>query len=213
MNLIQKILLAPLLVISASLASEQTLFGSGDQKIEHGFFGAPVVSLTRIDGHTRTLVGAEGGWIVNHGFYLGLGGYGMVKGLTTDQFDTAGNRQYMQMGYGGLILGYTFASDRLFHVGFQQLIGGGGAVLTDDRYGNNDCDENDDDDNHHTKCEATGFFAWEPRLNAEVNITKFARLAVGAGYRLAWMPEEKFGYKDNDLGGPTASVALKFGKF
>lgn len=207
MNKLIAFLAAPLVAISSLFAAENTLFTPGDS-LTHGGFGAPVVKMSQVDGHGRLLVGGEGGWIINHGFYLGLGGYGMVEGITTDSISPEGDRQYMQMGYGGILTGYTFQSDALFHLGIQQLLGAGGMTLTDRRWG-----EKHDKDYDEDRGDDQVFFVWEPQLNGELNVTRWMRVAVGAGYRLTWLPEKSFGFADNDLGGPVASLALKFGKF
>ena len=72
------VLLAVLLLFlsQSSRAQEETLMGSGE--IASGGFGAPVVKFTEITGDPAVLVGGRGGWIVNHTFVLGAGGYGLV---------------------------------------------------------------------------------------------------------------------------------------
>jgi hypothetical protein len=54
-------------------AGDETLF-SGN--VEHGGFGGPVVKFTQIKDEFGVLVGGRGGWIINHSFVLGAGGYG-----------------------------------------------------------------------------------------------------------------------------------------
>lgn len=207
---IKKFLAAPLLMLASAFAQEQTLLGDSGP-LTHGGFGAPVVKMTTVDGHSRVLMGVEGAWIVNHGFYLGLGGYGMAKGIETNLRDSLGDTQYLHMGYGGVLTGYTLHSDRILHLGIQQLLGGGGAELSSEQWG----DRHDEDYDDEERCDrnVATFFVWEPQLNAELNVARYARLAIGAGYRYTWMPDEKFGYSDNDLGGFAGSVALKFGRF
>jgi len=204
---IAKFLAAPLFILGSAFAAEKTLLDSPDSLV-HGGFGAPVVKLSRVDGHTRAFVGIEGAWIVNHGFYLGLAGYGMSHGIATDSITPDGARQYAHMGYGGILTGYTFHSDAVAHIAIQQVLGGGGIHLSESRWDEGDSHDRDDDE-----CDARGFFVWEPELRAEINMTRWMRVAVGAGYRLAWLHEEKFGFDGNDLSGPTASLALKFGRF
>lgn len=205
------------LLFAASIASaEPTTLWGGDSITSHGGYFAPVVKSTHVDGHTRVLVGAEGGWIINHSFYLGLGGYGMPRGIATSEKDSLGKTLFLHMGYGGVLFGYTFRSDDLLHIGMQHLIGAGGIHFGTSRWADSDeaeercdrCAEDDDCD-----FDGTGFFVWEPQLHAELNITRWMRLSAGAGYRVTWIPEEKRHYKDSDLNGPSASVALKFGRF
>lgn len=210
------LLAASTLAFSATAsAAPETLFG-GDGTISHGGFAAPLLKVTHIDGHSRVLVGLEGAWIVNHALYVGLSGVGMAKGIETNVVDSAGDRQYMHMGYGGILLGMTFGSDKLLHFAFQNVIGGGNAILTPSKWDdgeNNQHDECDWDEDTRCSWNDTPFFVWEPNLQAEINITNWMRIAAGAGYRFTWTIEEKNGYEGNDLGGLTASLAFKFGKF
>jgi hypothetical protein len=204
------LVIASLSLATTAFAEEQVLLGSQGH-LTHGGFGAPVLKMTRIDGHSRLLMGAEGAWIVNHGFYVGLGMYGMPKGIATDLKDSIGDTQYLHMGYGGLLIGYTLFSDNLLHVGFQELLGGGAMGLSSQRYQDHD-DHNDGNDDHRD-FNGTGFLVLEPQVNAEINVTRFMRIALGAGYRYTWLYEEEAGYDHNDLGGITGSLAFKFGKF
>lgn len=210
-----KIPIAMLLAASFTFAAQETLIG-GDGSISHGGFGAPIVKVTRIDGHSRVMAGAEGAWIINHSIYLGLSGAGSMRGIETDVYDTTGQRQYLHVGYGGLLLGMTFNSDKLVHFGFQNVIGGGNAMLSPDRWDDGESDHHDEcewDNGDHCSWNDMPFFVWEPQLQAEVNITRWMRIAAGAGYRFTWMIDEKNGYEKNDLGGLSAGVSLKFGKF
>ena len=211
-------ILSALLAAGLAHSEEQTLFGDKGP-VSHGGFGAPVLKVARIDGQSRTFIGGQGAWIVNHMFYLGGGGWGMPRGLPTSVFDSTGKRQYMHLGYGGVLLGVTLMSDRALHFGFENIVGAGGYVLTSDEWGNQDgcaCGDRYDGRNNRMDSihvQSNAFFVWEPQLLAEVNLTKWMRIAAGAGYRLTWIYEEKHGYKDNDLGGLSASLALKFGRF
>lgn len=56
-------------------AQDETLF-KGD--IETGGFGGPVVKYTSIYNQKALMVGGRGGWIINHSFVIGGGGYGVV---------------------------------------------------------------------------------------------------------------------------------------
>ena len=46
-------------------AQQRTLI-SGD--IESGGYGAPVVKISWLNGEAAVVVGAQGGWIINHSF-------------------------------------------------------------------------------------------------------------------------------------------------
>jgi len=203
-NMIRNTLLVGLAVARFAMSQEQTLL----QDVHHGGFGSYTLQGTRIDGHSRLFTGMKGAWIINHSLYLGIGGYGMIKGIDAPA-DTAGNAQYLQMGYGGALIGYTILSDKLVHFNVESLIGAGGYVLSDGKWDEheNDCDE----ECKHDMIQP--FFAWEPRVGVEVNVTKFMRVSAGVGYRLIVQDEAKNGFSDSDLGGPVGSIDFKFGRF
>ena len=97
---------------------EETLVGTGE--IDHGGYGALVVKVTGINGETAILVGGRGGWIINHTFVLGGGGYGLVNNLRPDDpgsFLFPDGETLLNFGYGGLELAYIINSDKLIHSG------------------------------------------------------------------------------------------------
>lgn len=149
--------LAASLVITATgfVADAEYLIGGKD--MSHGGFGAMESKLTRVDGHTRVLSGGKAAYIMDHKLYMGFGGYGMSMGYDVGIPDSVGNPQYVQMGYGGLLFGYTFHSDKLVHLGVEVLAGAGGYVLTDNKYGGDHCEECDED-------------AWENEIDEKANV-------------------------------------------
>ena len=105
----------------SALAQESTLI-SGD--IESGGFGAPVIKVTNINGENAVIAGGRGGWIINHSFVLGGGGYGLVTDVNAKVKDL--NHQYVEMGYGGLEIEYIASSNDMIHLSMGLLVGGGG---------------------------------------------------------------------------------------
>ena len=104
-------LLFGLCLAAPGFSGEQTLI-SGD--IEHGGYGGPVFKFTQIGPNQDYgyLVGGQGGWIINHQFVLGGGGYGLSNNIpadwlpeSPDLYPTFGT-QYLNFGYGGLFLAY-----------------------------------------------------------------------------------------------------------
>jgi hypothetical protein len=177
-------------------AQEQTLI-SGD--IESGGFGGPAIKITSINGENAVLVGGRGGWIINHSFVLGGAGYGLVTNVNAKKTDSI--HQYLEMGYGGLNLEYIASSDDLIHLSIELLVGGGGIRYKDEN--------NDEFENHHTM---NGFFVLEPGAHANLNVTKFFRIACGVSYRYISGLQSLLS-TNADLSGPSAVLTLKFGKF
>jgi hypothetical protein len=174
-----------LALASPALAQERTLIRGG---FDSGGFGAPVVKFSQIDGEFALFVGGRGGWIINHTFVLGGGGYGLANDIDTND---DGVRD-LELGYGGLELEYINSSNNLIHFTAYLLVGGGGLS--------------------GTAAIEEAVFVLEPALNGELNVTDYFRLQAGAGYR--WVSGVNSpGVDGSDLSAFYAQVTLKFGTF
>jgi len=174
---------------------EETLVGG---EIESGGFGGPVVKITQVNGESGVLMGGRGGWIINHRFVLGGGGYGLTTNHKAPNYSTE-SPHYIEMGYGGLELEYIVSSNKVLHYSLQTLIGAGGVDLRD-KWGGSVDGEND------------SFFVVEPGANLELNVSKSIRISAGASYRHVVGVDYR-GLGNSDLSGLSANLALKFGKF
>ncbi len=182
--------------VSTAFAEEETLISG---PIESGGFGGPVVKIGSFNGESALLVGGRGGWIINHSFIIGGGGYGLVNNIKAKVPGPNGER-YLNMGYGGIELEYVTESDRLIHFSFMTLIGGGGLSWRDDNIRAGMAPEND------------SFFIAEPAVNVNVNITTYFRMSGGVSYR--FISGIQSGASSNaDLSGPSGVLTLRFGKF
>lgn len=182
-------------------AQEETLMGNGD--IEHGGFGGPVVKFTQVKNEFGVLVGGRGGWIINHCFVIGGGGYGLANNVDANNF-YFGAKPFINFGYGGVELEYIIQSDRLLHFSVYTLIGGGGVSYRNSLW--------DDDYWDDWDVPSDAFFVFEPAANVELNIISFLRINVGVSYRFI-SGVELDDLKNSDLAGPSAILTLKFGKF
>ena len=205
-NLMQVIVLS-VLTFSISFAQEETLLSN--RKVTHGGFGAPVVKYTEIKGEPGLLVGGRGGWIINHTFVIGGGGYGLVNDKEANNYLVYypwGNKPYLNFGYGGFELEYIIQSDNLMHFSVYTLVGAGGVS-----YRNSLWDNNEDGWNNWAS-PSDAFFVFEPAANFELNVIEFFRINAGVSYR--FISGVNFdNLKNSDLGGPSAVLSLKFGKF
>lgn len=182
-------------------AQEETLLGDG--KITHGGFGGPAVKFAKIKNELGVLAGGYGGWLINHTVMLGAGGFGLSNRIKADaviQAATPGKTQYIQFGYGGFMMEYIPQNMKLLHPVFQMLIGGGGInyVLFDD------FDQETIDNDH--------FFVLEGSAGVELNVVKYMRIDLTAGYRFISgvdMPA----LENSDFSGGNVSLTLKFGSF
>ena len=179
-----------------AFAQEETLITG---EIESGGFGGPVLKITNINGENAVMVGGRGGWIINHTFVLGGGGYGLVTNVHAKTTDSI--HQYIQLGYGGLDMEFIPASNDLLHLSVGLLVGGGGVgYKPNDKNGFNSMQNNDT------------FFVLEPSVNINLNVTHYFRIAAGATYRYVSGLKSTIS-TNTDLSGPSAILTLKFGKF
>jgi hypothetical protein len=194
-----------LTAVAVRAQEEETLLGGG---FESGGYGAPVVKFTSVKGEFAVMVGGYGGWLINHAFMLGGGGYGLV---TRHDLEPAAGTvglpedHRIEFGYGGGILEFIFSPMAVVHATVSLLIGGGtvsvrgyDVLFTDWLYG--------------YESTRDGVFVLEPSVNAEVNITSFFRVNAGASYRFV-NGVSMYGLKNADLSGASVNLALKFGKF
>lgn len=187
-----------------AMGAEETLISG---PIENGGFGGPVLKLTEFDGEIGLMTGGRGGWIVNHTFVLGGGGYGLATNIEAPE--TTIRRRvprnlYLNVGYGGPIIEFIVASRKLIHFSVNVLIGAGGLSYSD-RYFDYDYDDRDGD----------AFFVAEPGIDLMLNVSKFFRIGFGATYRYVHGINEEFSYgmSDEKMSGPSATLTFKFGRF
>ena len=199
MKTLFKLSIISLLLSIQIFAQEQTLVGNGE--ITNGGFGGPVIKYTQIKNEPAVLIGGRGGWIINHTFVIGGGGYGLANQIEGDNFIDF-SKPYINFGYGGLELEYIIQSDQIVHFSVYTLIGAGGVNYRDNMHSSWDnWDYNSDE-----------FFVLEPALNVEVNITSFFRINAGANYRyISGVNYDNL--KNEDLAGFSGVLTLKFGSF
>lgn len=182
------------------LGQQETLLDMED--IEHGGYGALVIQFTSVNNEFALLVGGRGGWIINHTFVIGFGGYGLVNDVPSYIIGPYDQR-YVDFGYGGLDLEYVFNSDRLIHLSIHALIGGGAVG-----YRRTSTDNWDTGAGHMSD----GLFVVEPGMNLDLNVVRWFRLSAGASYRFVRGVSSGVS-TNNDLSGPSAQLSFRFGDF
>lgn len=192
------IVLFLLLGTVSAIAQEETLINGN---IESGGFGGPVVKIGSFNGTTGIVVGGRGGWIINHTYVIGGGGYGLANDIKAKTPGPNGQR-YLSFGYGGLELEYIAGSDRLLHYSVMSLVGVGGVSWRD----NNPNFRTDADSQSDT------FFIVEPGLNVTLNVTSYFRISGGVSYRFV-SGTQSAATSDADLSGLTGVLTFHFGKF
>lgn len=189
-------------------AQEKTLFSDGITS--HGGFGGPVTKVTRFNGETVVMGGIRGGWIINHHFSLGFGGYGLSErsGIPQEAMDLYKNADgtYRDMrtifGYGGLEAEYTGRWEELVHYTAGLLVGAGNVEYAE----HNDTWDGGDFNRHDS------IFVLEPSLSGELNVIRWMRVNLGVSYRLV-TDVNQVGLNNKDVSGIAGTINFKFGKF
>ncbi|HQW05100.1 MAG TPA: hypothetical protein PLV08_09290 [Flavobacteriales bacterium] len=209
--------LTPLHILYAQEAAEpdiRTLFG-GERDLANGGWGAPSVSFTRIMDHDALLVGGRGGWLIDHGFTLGLAGHGLVTDVPNRAYDlhrsTEGDSLYrgsrFVMGYGGLLLEPIIAPRSPIHISLPIIVGAGGCG-----YQTFQKRQHDEGLYWYADDDYQAFFVVDAGVELEFNLIRLVRLGVGASYRYTTditLPETP---KDA-LHGFNAGITVKVGCF
>lgn len=182
---------------SALAAQNDETLVSG--KIESGGFGGIVWKVTEISDETGVIMGARGGWIINHTFVVGGGGYSLVNNIKPEGISPEKDL-LLAMGYGGLEFEYIANSQRLIHYSIYALIGGGSVEYRErDRL-------------FGEAYVSDGFFVAEPGVSFELNVTKSFRVGLGTSYRYINGVNLE-GTSNSELQALSANLTLKFGKF
>lgn len=176
-----------LLGVPASLEAQQARTMVGREST-HGGFGGVVFKGSAVADQFAGFFGARGGWILDHVFVLGAGGYLMGGGVDVT---VSGVDRSLDMWYAGAEIEFISGWSQVYHITFATLIGGGALELE----GRSD-----------------GIFVAEPALNVEINVAPYMRLDFGGGYRFGWdvdVPE----LDNGDISQFFGQVVLKFGAF
>jgi hypothetical protein len=185
-------------------AQEETLLGS--ESVEHGGYGALVVKCTSVNDQFGVLVGARGGWIINHCFAIGGAGYGLVNEIPARTTGLLGGR-YLNFGYGGLDLEYIGQSNAVVHYSLHTLVGAGAVGHRNAYWSDVAWGLDDDWETRHKP-----FFVLEPGVNIDLNVTTWFRASVGASYRFIG-PVSSDAASAKDLSGPSGMMTFRFGSF
>ncbi len=193
------------LILTCSLiAREQTLING---RVDHGGYGGPAFKYTRVGPNNADafLAGGQGGWIIDHKFIIGGGGYGLAGSVTADWYDARTfvgdpGATILDFGYGGLLLGFISNSDDVLHYELFAMLAAGGV------------DYRLKDDNNYDSSSGDAIFVAEPGINIMLNVTDFFRIGVGGAYRFT-QGVDLPGMTNDDLSNFSAQIIFKFGAF
>ncbi len=175
-----------------------TLFGNKSVKV--GGYGTLGVRYARINGEDGALSGIEGALLLDHRLAIGFAGYGWgnQQRVSSDRFI---DRPYLHFGYGGLLIRYhVYIPNSPVYFSGAALVGGGAVGLT----------ETWDGDLYRENTDV--FFIVEPQLGVHVNLTRWMRMGIDAGYRIT-SGISKFGFTESDFNGVSLGGNIGFGWF
>ncbi len=199
------LLIASLLFSIVINAQQKTLVNSGGFG---GFIGFNS-KFTRLNKQGAALFGTQLSFSVSHALNIGVAGNVLVSDVSSNAKDAFGNNNYLEMGYGGLVLEPVIASNSVVHVTLPIMLGHGVANLDRDRF----YDYIGDGEGYRTKdWHEDWFWVAETGLNAEVNVFRHMRFNTGLSYRFV----DGFhvdGINQKDMEGLNLNVSLKFGWF
>lgn len=179
-------------LLAGTAAARESLIDLDNARV--GGFGGPVFKVSQIKNQETFEIGGMGGATFTtglHSIMIGGAGYGLVNEPPWS------NNTRLDMGYGGLVLGYTYNPEALVHVDTHLLLGAGGISAIDPSAPNN-------------PEELGSFLVAELGAQLEVNITPFMELGLGTSYRMTSDPSIA-DLSRSDLTKPTVFISLQFG--
>lgn len=200
-KLIAALTIASLLFVQNNLFAQektQTIFGNNTSLSakDVGFFVAPAVGFTQMDGGAASLFNLRGGVSLKDKFTVG--GYFSTSMNQIKPLSETVPNIYMDYWSAGAFVEYAAFSKKAFHVTFPLYIGYGEVEM-------------DNEEGRAGLGEAT-FLQVEPAALLEVNLSKNVRFNVGAGYRVVGQMNYR-NFDQTALSGFTGYVGLKFGVF
>ena len=205
-------ILAVILFLTASFSVRaqssgevKTIFRAGPS----GGYGVISNKFTSIYGSYANMAEVYGGWFINKKFLLGIGGGATTNYIPVPLAESVAPTERMSYLYGqaGLVNEFVLASNSPIHP-VVHWFNGAGFSLQYER------PEWDDVENANYSQEAEDlqwFYITEPGIQLELNLFKWMRVSPGVFYRFAY--DNKTRSINKEVSGPSASIALKFGKF
>jgi hypothetical protein len=181
------------------------LDAAGDYAI--GGFGGISVMYTRFVGTNAAQVCGEGAVILDHALTFGGGGCGVVTMVDAQGYGDLPHdpSDRLMFGYGGAIIRYHFRSREMVNVAAGALIGAGGLSI-------GPYDTQTDPGQTVQPKSSEAVFVFEPQIGAYLNVTRFLRLGVNGGYRIASSVKTK-GLSAADISGPSLGGSIQLGWF
>jgi hypothetical protein len=173
----------------------RTIFDNQDLRISG--MGGPFMQFTTVAGEFGHMMGGGGAVLINDFF---IGGYGLGLTNAIPDFVNDHTNDRLSLGHGGFWIGYSLFGEKPIHLAISSLIGWGEfGIMQYDAYYPFIRDK---------------IFVLAPTVEAEINLTRYLRIGVGATYNLySMVDEERHNYTWQDLSSPGGFLSFKFGWF
>ncbi len=187
------------------------LIGGRGKKTKVGGYGSIGGAYTPFMGRESGLMSLEGAVLIDHRLSLGLAGYGFTRSPCGCRAGD-GAATEIGAGYTGFVARYSIFTSSPVYVSLGMLIGGGATNWH--RKNDITADGEDDlwDDEEWDEGEFDPFAVVQPEATLHLNVTRWFRVGVNAGYRFT-AGVNRFGLDESDLDGPVLGGSLQFGWF
>lgn len=157
--------------------------------------GGVMFEVTQIRNQPIYQFGGGGGMLVDHKVLLG--GFGMGNVVDDPIYTYRNTPVTLEMGYGGLWLGYLHQSHRAVHFNVTSRFAWGGMALVDST---------------NTTLLDDDFFMISPQVEMEFNVLPYMKLNVAGGYKMALGVNNNF-FAPADFNAPFVLLGCYFGWF
>lgn len=162
---------------------------------------------TAMGNHNLIFVGMRGGWVIGHGFSMGIAGGGFFSDYQYNSH--LGENVSIEGGYGGIYLEPIILPKFPVHIALPIVLGIGGATYSDNYF-------DDYGEDYDFLLAQDAFMIIEPGIELEFNLLRHVRFAVGATYRLTTpllFDTDYTGIPQDILNTYSVGATLKLGKF
>ncbi|CAN5180283.1 hypothetical protein BH23BAC1_BH23BAC1_34420 [soil metagenome] len=171
----------------------------GGRKITLSVFGGPLFEFSSVYDNFGLSSGGGGAVIFNQ--ILFIGGYGLSLAPVIGRNITLQNVDYenleINFGHGGFWFGYIHNFRRMVHFGGSAKFGWGNISLDDNRLLNPYRDN---------------VLVFTPQIEVEVNISRWLKVNLGAGYRIVTGVNEDV-FEGRHFNSPQATLGVYVGWF
>lgn len=197
----------------------QYIFGNNGKTSVTGF-GAPIVQFWSKGGEMAVSSGGGGAVLINQTFFFGGYGLGMATEHNVENLkviQSGGNTvNYPTLrtnfGSGGFWLGYIHHRKEAIHWGISTKVGWGVISMMDADF----------ETDMHNGIGVDGVFVFIPQIEMEMNINRWFKINIGAGYQMVNGVNKTYTntnnqvvnyYNSSDYNSPQASISFLFGGF